>query len=477
MPCKAIKSYHFLTYEQTSKRGESRLWEGSKLLEQKDKTATSIGKRLGSAVKGSSLWFLAPALVLGGGIALAANGYQPLVFDPSQYQAQEAHASELDQTVDAKKLEEKSGSSKKKKAQAKAAAQKAAQESASKASKLAKAKLADGTFTGYARCTESDVFDYYLRLTITVKGGKVVNVSDVRGSATGNKGDKALDEYDSINDSYIAKAKSGVLPQLLSAGKSGKTPSNVDTVSGATYSSSSMLEAYLDALEKSAAAAGNKTSSIKKNNSKKDNGNDPAPSPDPTPDPDPVPNPDPTPDPDEPEANYGTGQWTAYALCKNTRSPGTYTPYYIGVTVNTLDGKVASIESIFGDAQGVVNSSVIYDEEENSYYLKRAIQGYGVSGKHPGVKTQLETLIAAGKADGDVDTISGATYSSKSILEAYRAALAQAAASASQDGDDADAGTETEAGESSSNAAVNELGTPQAAAAAALASSAFASGH
>lgn len=406
---------------------------------------TAPRRSLGKAMRGSSLWFLVPALVLGGGVALATSGYEPLVFDPSQYQTEEAHASELSKTVDAKKLEEKSGSSKKKKAEARAAAEKAAESSASKASKLAKATLADGNFTGYSRCTESDVFDYYLRLTITVKNGKVVNVSDVRGSATGNKGDKALDEYDSINDTYIAKAKAGVLKQLLSAGKAGKTPSGVDTVSGATYSSSSMLEAYLDALEKSAAAAGNKTTAHKKSNNKKndagdgdDNNSDDGDGPTPAPDPDPTPDPDTDTD-DDVVINYGTGQWTAYALCKNTRTPSVYTPYYIGVTVNTLDGKVTSIENIFGDDKGVVDSNVLYDEAENSYYLKRAVQGYGISGKHPGVKTQLEALIAQGKADGTVDTITGATYSSRSILEAYRAALAQAAASVQQeDGSDAD---------------------------------------
>lgn len=373
-------------------------------------------------VRESPLWFVVPALVLCGGVAVATHSYEPLVFDASQYQTATAHADELDQALDAKKLEKKSKSSSKK--EAAAAAQAAAASSASKAAQLAKAKLADGSFTGFSRCTEDEVFDYYLRLTIKVKGGKVVDISDVRGSGTGDASDKSLGAYDSINDSYIAMAKNGVLAQLSAAGKAGKTPSSIDTVSGATYSSSSMLEAYLDALGKSAAVAGSKVDKPKKDTSKKDDANkdDGAATPEPS---EPSAPEDPA-TPEEPELDYGTGQWTAYALCKNTRLPSAYTPYYIGVTVSTLDGKVSAIDSIFGDALGVTDPNVLYDEAENKYYLDRALEGFGISGKHPGVKTQLDAIIASGKADGKVDTVSGATYSSRSILEAYRAALALA---------------------------------------------------
>lgn len=381
----------------------------------------------------SPVWFLAPALVIGGGVAVAVSSYEPLVFDASQYQTQTAHADELDQAIDAKRIEKKSASSSKKKKEADEAAQASAASSASKAAKLAKAALADGRYTGFSRCTEEDVFDYYLRLTITVKGGKVVDVSDVRGSGQGDSRDKSLGAYDSINDSYIAKASGGVLSQLKAAGKAGKTPSGIDTVSGATYSSSSMLEAYLDALGKSAAAAGNKAgkpkkSAVKKDNTKKDDAGADIPGDLVTPD-DPTASDDPS--GDTPLLDYGTGQWTAYALCENTRLPSAYSPYYIGVTVSTLDGKVIGIDDIFGDVAGAVDSGVLYDEAENKYYLDRALEGFGVSGKHPGVKTQLDAIIASGKADGKVDTVSGATYSSRAILEAYRAALEQARQSTS----------------------------------------------
>lgn len=411
-------------------------------------------------LKESPVWFVTPALVLTAGVAVAANSYEPLVFNASQYQTQTAQAQELDKTVDAAKLEKKSSSKSKKEkaAQAAKAAQSSAASSAAKAKRLAKATLADGAYTGFSRCAEEDVFDYYLRLTIKVEGGKVVDVYDVRGSSTGDSGDASLDEYDSVNDTYIAKASASVLSQLKSAGKSGKTPTDIDTVSGATYSSSSMFEAYLDALQKSAAAAGNKASSSKKdtgskgNGSKKDDNSKKDPQPDPSPSPAPVPDSQ----PDE-DVDYGTGVWTAYAYCVNKRQPAAYTPYYIGVTVETLGGKVVAVKDVFGDDQGVVDADVVYDDIENKFYLDRALAGYGTTVKHPGVLAQLEAIIASGKADGNVDTVSGATYSSRAILEAYRAAIEQARQAAATSADKADGAADDAADEGSPDAAGDDV--------------------
>ncbi len=430
-------------------------------------------------LKESPVWFVTPALVLTAGVAVAANGYEPLVFDASQYQTQTAQAQELDKTVDAAKLEKKSSfkSKKEKAAQAAKAAQSSAASSAAKAKRLAKATLADGAYTGFSRCTEEDVFDYYLRLTIKVEGGKVVDVYDVRGSSTGDSGDVSLDEYDSVNDTYIAKASASVLSQLKSAGKSGKTPTDIDTVSGATYSSSSMLEAYLDALQKSAAAAGNKASSSKKDTGSKGNGSkkDDSSKKDPQPDPSPAPVPDPQPDED---VDYGTGVWTAYAYCVNKRQPAAYTPYYIGVTVETLGGKVVAVKDVFGDDQDVVDADVVYDDVENKFYLDRALSGYGTTVKHPGVLAQLEAIIASGKADGNVDTVSGATYSSRAILEAYRAAIEQArqaaAASADKVDDAADEGSPDTAGDDVDSSSSQEGGSSPSSSAPAASGAGFA---
>lgn len=378
--------------------------------------------------KHAPVWFLAPALVLGGGIAVAVHSYEPLVFDASQYQTPTAQASELGDAVDAKAIEKnkakKAGSSTKASLPA---------NTGSKASKLAAADFADGTYAGYARCAEDDIFDYYLKLSVVVKGGKVVAVKDVGGSSTGNAGSKQLAAYDHVNDTYIEMARGPVVAQILKSASAGKVPSGVDAVSGATYSSNSILTAYLDALSKSASKAGSKKAlkPSKKDEDKTDN--KPASDEDEPAQPDEPGSDNPADDDvDVPQVDYGTGEFTAYALCRNTKLPSAYAPYYIGVTVKTLDGHVDSIVDIFGDDKGVADPAYLYDSAENAYYLERAINGYGISGKHPGVKAQLETLISAGKADGSIDTISGATYSSKSITEAYRAALELAVKSAAE---------------------------------------------
>lgn len=379
--------------------------------------------------KHAPVWFLAPALVLGGGVAVAVHGYEPLVFDASQYQTPTAQASELGDAVDAKAIEKKN---KAKKAGSSAKASLPAN-TGSKALRLAAADFADGTYAGYARCAEDDIFDYYLKLSVVVKGGKVVAVKDVGGSSTGNVGSKQLAAYDHVNDAYIEMARGPVVAQILKSASAGKVPSGVDAVSGATYSSNSILTAYLDALSKSASKAGSKKAlkESKKNEDKADNkpasGEDEPAQPDEPGSDNPVDD-----DVDAPQVDYGTGEFTAYALCRNTKLPSAYTPYYIGVTVKTLDGRVDSIVDIFGDDKGVADPAYLYDSAENAYYLERAINGYGISGKHLGVKAQLETLISAGKVDASIDTISGATYSSKSIAEAYRAALELAAKSAAE---------------------------------------------
>lgn len=384
-------------------------------------------------LRSSPLWFLAPAVAIGIGAAAAVNSYEPLVFDPAQYQAEAAQASELGKSIDAEALEKKNKAAKSKFSTSAALPA----DTGSKASKLAKATLADGQFAGYSRCREDDIFDYYLKLTVVVKNGKVSNIKDICGSSSGNSGDRQLGPYDSINDTYIAMARAEVPVQIIKVAKEGKVPSDIDAVSGATYSSNSILEAYLDALSKSAAKAGN-SSNIKKpskpnkknpakDDSSKDEANgsggasDDSGSSDDTVD-------------DYPILDYGTGRFTAYALCRNEKLPSAYSPYYIGVTIDTLDGKVSAVVDIFGDDKGVVEPGVVYDAAENRYYLDRALKGYGVSGRHPGVKTQIETLVSQGKADGKFDTISGATYSSKSIIEAYRAALGLAHASVAASG-------------------------------------------
>ena len=294
------------------------------------------------------------------------------------------------------------------------------------------ATLADGTYVGYDRCREEDdgdvIFDYYLKVTITVKGGKVTNVVvDNKGYSTGNAGSTKLGAYDSVNDPYLKLAingnssYTGVLSQVKSRIAAGKSVAGIDVVSGATYSCNSIVNAYYDALKKAAAAAGKtveqpadssgsagsdtsgdsgSTSGGSSSGSTGDQGTSGSGD-----------SGDSSSDVDPEKSIFGTfpdGSYTGYALCQDTKNKGAYSPYYLGVTVAAKDGAITEVTSVFGDADGTVDSSYRYDAAENKYYLERARDGYGISGKHPGVMKQLNTYLSAGTEVGSIDTISGA---------------------------------------------------------------------
>ena len=206
----------------------------------------------------------------------------------------------------------------------------------------------------------------------------------------------------------------GVLPGRVVE----KQSANVDTVSGATYSSEGILEAIQGCLKQAAAAAGKA---------------DPEPTPDPTPEPTPEPTPDPTPsDPDDPnkpstETKLADGTWTGYALCKNEEDDEAFTPYYVALTINVAEGRVTQIEKIEG-VGGKPDESLadVLDpfDDANQTYLDNAVDGRDYRGTHyTGVRDQL----LVGTASDKIDVVARATYSSRAIAAAYDAAVARAA--------------------------------------------------
>ncbi|MDO5789647.1 MAG: FMN-binding protein [Eggerthella sp.] len=122
----------------------------------------------------------------------------------------------------------------------------------------------DGEYTAFAYCADSarpDRYEpYYVVLTVVVSDGKVSAIKNVHGSATGSAGDTVLNPYEEENDEYLSYAEKGrtrkgitylgVVNQLLA----GKKSSEVDAVSGATYSSRAIAAAYDKALSLSAQA-------------------------------------------------------------------------------------------------------------------------------------------------------------------------------------------------------------------------------
>lgn len=303
-----------------------------------------------------------------------------------------------------------------------------------------KAKLADGTFTGYNRCTDNDQFDYYLAVDVVVKNGKVTAIKNVRPTMQNDSGGVIAGEYDTINDSYFdwavngKSSQTGVLAQLKNAAKANKIPTSIDAVSGATYSSESLLYAYYDALKKSAAEAGSSAEvpdvpEVPDEPDPSGGSDDPDPSggsddPDPSGGSEDPENPD---DPGDDQGEYVDGDYTEYAFCADSAA---YDPYYIGVTINVTDGKITAITDVFGDAEGVVDPNYHYSAGQNKSYLDRAIKGYGIAGRHPGVVTQINNALAKGTVPTTCDTISGATYSSIAIIEAWNKAVESAKAPA-----------------------------------------------
>ena len=201
----------------------------------------------------------------------------------------------------------------------------------------------DGTYTGSAQG-----FGGTITVSVTILEGKITDISVV--SAPGE------------TPSYFSSAK-GVLSSMLSA----QSP-NVDTVSGATYSSTGIINAVKSAL--SQAAKGTEPSE------------EPSPSPTPTP---PV-----VPD-DAPNYGYLDGTYT-----------GTGEGYGgdITVSVTVSGGQITAIE-------------IVSAPDETPAYFSQAT---GV----------IERMLAHQVAG--VDAVSGATFSSEGIMAAVENALSGAIA-------------------------------------------------
>lgn len=174
----------------------------------------------------------------------------------------------------------------------------------------------------------------------------------------------------------------------------------VDTVSGATYSSRGILAAIEEALKEA-----ERVTEEKKN---------PTPTPTVTPTPTetqtptetPEPTETPTPTPTEtPEQKiYQDGEYTAIAVCEPDEDED-FTAYQLSVTVTIENDKIVALSNITGDG-----------DSQNVSYIRRASEG---TSKIKGVSAQI---LETGTLE-NIDTVSRATCSSKAILEACRNAL------------------------------------------------------
>ncbi len=220
----------------------------------------------------------------------------------------------------------------------------------------------DGTYTGSGKG-----FGGTISVKVTVKNGKIksINVTSASGETA----------------SYFNKAK-GIIPKMIS----GQT-TNVDAVSGATYSSNGIIKAVRNALSKAETSSGTKSKNKKKKKKKKSkknkeknnnsgNNNNTAPA-----------------------EGYEDGTYTGSAACKGEQ----FKEYAVTANVTIKNGKISAVE-ISSTAKGTnLKQFMSRDDIKN-----------------------LPALIVSKNGTNGVDAVSGATYSSNAIFNAVNDALSKA---------------------------------------------------
>lgn len=203
----------------------------------------------------------------------------------------------------------------------------------------------DGTYYG-----TGSGFAGNLEVEVVISGGKISSIQIVET----NDGSE-----------YIQKA-SGVISQILNA----QSTNNIDTVSGATFSSNGIIKAVRNALSQAAAtestAAENGGTSDGSDTEKKDN--------------------------------------------TTTTVTGTL-PYNEGVYYGTAEGYNGDITVAIVVQENTLKAVLVIGEEDDDTFFNRAMD----------VVTQMMK-----KQSTEVDTVSGATYSSKGLIQAVKNAMEEA---------------------------------------------------
>lgn len=263
--------------------------------------------------------------------------------------------------------------------------------------------LKDGTYTG-----SGEGFGGTTTLSVTVKGGKISSIDVMEHNDTPSFFSMTSDLLDQI---------------VQNNGVNG-----IDAVSGATYSSQGILEAVQDALDRAAAVTeaakqkeiaadssvsncepdkevskdsetvdpeiisaedGSDSENTEKSDSEKD-----------TPE-----------DQNLPEnARYLDGTYTASKLV-DPGEDGDFLPYTLSMDLTIEDGMIKSFDNVLGSGEGY--------EDSDLRYINRALNG---TKKLAGVAQQVFDKNGL----EDVDTISGATWTSEAMIEMIREMLALA---------------------------------------------------
>ena len=229
----------------------------------------------------------------------------------------------------------------------------------------------DGTYSGQARG-----YSGFVTITLTIKDGKITEVNNTNSDTM----------------SYFRKAWKRLQPAILEK----QSADGIDTVSGATFSSNGILEAARSALESAKVTAAPTATPTPMVTPTPTPTATPAPTAAPTVTPTPASTETPTPTPTEtpaptPEGQYVDGNYSG-------SGDGNYGVGSVTVNVTISGGKITAAS---------------YDTIDDADYFADAWNGiYG-------------QILNNQSADG-VDAVSGATYSSNGILQAFRNALSQA---------------------------------------------------
>ena len=254
--------------------------------------------------------------------------------------------------------------------------------------------LKDGTYTGSAMGYSGQV-----NITLTIKDGKITEVTNTNSDTR----------------SFFNKAWRSIQPKILEK----QSTEGIDTVSGATFSSMGILDASKIALEQA------KNTEVQPsvtpeptevpnptNTPKPTSVPEPTTAPEPTAVPEPTETPEPTsvPEPTDTPENSVTPEPTATPeptpVPAGAYTDGTYTG--IGEGNDGPDSVQVTVTISGGQIVGATYFS--YDDEE---YVDTAWAGI------------LGQVMGKQSADS-VDTVSGCTYSSQVIIQAFRNALNQA---------------------------------------------------
>ena len=236
------------------------------------------------------------------------------------------------------------------------------QQSKGPAPKLSKVEdpdaFVDGSYIGSAAG-----FGGNIKVKVIVKDKKIASIQIL--SASGETG------------SYFSRAKA-VISRILK-----KQSTNVDGVSGATYSSNGIIKAVRNALKK-----------MKKKDDKKEKPQDETKEDDP-----PV---------VIPEDKWKDGTYTGTGMC--TRD-GLF-DYDVNISLTISEGRISDITVTKGED---------YTEDQNEWEENDAYLNLAANGPR-GNNGMVARIIAAQNAS--VDTVSGATYSSKTIKNVVAEILA-----------------------------------------------------